>query len=162
MRIPTRRGVGDVLNPAAGTSLNCGLLAGGLFNPTCWCAQFPTLCLNSPTATVQDVANAAAGVSNPQIYLPTVAPTPGAVSAGESTVPAPYTLAQYNDAYYQALQAGQTTADVANQSIMEQTAANIAAAGAAGATPPTPPTTDNTWLYVAAAVGIGLLLFLKK
>src|ERR1035437_1781774 len=38
------RGLADVLNPTAGTSLNCGLFAGGVFQKACWCASFPSLC----------------------------------------------------------------------------------------------------------------------
>jgi hypothetical protein len=38
------RGLADILNPTAGTSLNCGLFAGGVFNKACWCASFPSLC----------------------------------------------------------------------------------------------------------------------
>lgn len=66
MRNPTR-GVGDVLNPTAGTALDCGLFAGGVFSKACWCLSFPQLC---DTETYQ----AAYALAHPDVYAPVKAP----------------------------------------------------------------------------------------
>lgn len=70
-------GLGDVLNPTAGTQLDCGLFAGGVFNPACWCLSFPSLC---STETYQ----AAQGIANPSLVYSPVSPLPppAAIPAG--------------------------------------------------------------------------------
>lgn len=73
-------GVGDVLDPTAGTQLDCGLFAGGVFNAACWCLQFPGLCNTVSPSTFQ----AAEGIANPDLLYnqPTVGAAAPAVPAG--------------------------------------------------------------------------------
>lgn len=76
-------GLGDILNPTAGTSLDCGLFAGGVFKPACWCASFPSWCGGM---TPQDVAKAKAGLDNPALYPNPPAPV-GPASPDNLTTP---------------------------------------------------------------------------
>lgn len=61
-----RRGLGDVLNPSAGTSLDCGFFAGGVFKPECWCYDFGSLCkAANPAAWAATMT-----LANPDLHIP--------------------------------------------------------------------------------------------
>ena len=67
MAIRFKRGLGDVLNPTAGTALDCGLFAGGVFRKECWCMSFPSVCSQSDYV-------AARALADPSVYTPIMAP----------------------------------------------------------------------------------------
>ena len=114
-----RRGFGDVLNPTGGTALDCGLLAGGVFNPACWCLSFPSTC------TASDLA-AANALANPNVYAPVQAPPTVQAPVDLTTPPSSGTDAA---ATVQALLVQQQAAwNAQNMATMQQTAANLKAA----------------------------------
>lgn len=75
------RGIGDVLNPTAGTALDCGLFAGGVFNKACWCLQWPSLCSQADYV-------AARALADPSVYAAIQQPPPvGAPTGAVLTTP---------------------------------------------------------------------------
>lgn len=75
------QGMGDVLNPTAGTALDCGLFAFGVFKPECWCLSYPSLCSKSDYTAAYTLAH-------PEVIAPIQAPpTVGAPAGSELTVP---------------------------------------------------------------------------
>jgi hypothetical protein len=165
--------MGDVLNPTAGTKLDCGLFAGGVFKPECWCLSAPWLC---STADYQ----AAQAMANPDVvYAPIQQPPPNpAVSAGISTVPAPYqcsdgsmATAATNCPDYLAALAASTAAqkaaqDAQTQATMAQTYQNLQAIAAtqpsitgANCTQTIFTGVCDSYVYIGgAALGIALVL----
>jgi hypothetical protein len=77
-----RSGLADVLDPQAGSSLDCGFFGGGVFNEACWCLEFPSLCS-------ADKYKAAVALANPDIvYAQPLPPPPVAAPTGAAlTVP---------------------------------------------------------------------------
>ncbi len=129
--VAVRRGMGDVLNPTAGSQLDCGLFNFGVFRKECWCLQFPSLCSSSDY-------QAAVALANPDVVYgggpPAPAHTPP-VSAGLSTVPAPYTADQAQAAIDAALAAGAAQTQQQNLdyfSGVQTTLDNVAASQPAG------------------------------
>lgn len=61
-----RLGFGDILNPSAGTSLDCGFFAGGVFRPECWCYDFATAC----KALNPEAYAATMTLANPDLHIP--------------------------------------------------------------------------------------------
>lgn len=118
-------GVGDVLNPTAGTSLDCGLFAGGVFKPECWAKTLGPTKLFGKTIVSQDDYRAAYALAHPELAYPAMPlpVPPPAVSAGTSTVPAPYTAAEYAEAVDAAVAEGARRTRAAAQSYFESTAA---------------------------------------
>lgn len=152
-----RRGVGDVLNPTAGSSLDCGLFAGGVFNPACWCLQFPSLCSKS-------TYTAAVALANPDLIYGSGPPAPAAVpavAAGTSTVPVPYTADEFTQAVNDAIDSGVATTKAATSSYFADVQAALDAA-AAGQGSPDSSTPTWVWVALAAAVGFGLLAVAKR
>ena len=75
------RGLADVLNPTAGTSLDCGLFAGGVFNKACWCASFPSLCSSADYVATK-------ALEDPSVYNTLMQPpTVGAPTGAALTLP---------------------------------------------------------------------------
>ena len=133
-----RRGFGDVLDPSAGTALDCGLFAGGVFNKACWCLQWPSLCSS-------DDYKAAYALAHPEVYSPILQPpAPPAVSAGVSDVPAPYSQDEYEAAVAGALAQQSGAWQAQNQATMDATAANLDAVA--------PPSSTNWALWGALAL----------
>lgn len=87
------RGLGDVLDPTAGTALDCGFFAGGVFKPECWALTL------GPGIVGKDNYQAALGVAYPDRYpappapaLP-AAPSGTAVPGSQADIMLPGTLA---------------------------------------------------------------------
>jgi hypothetical protein len=142
-------GIGDVLNPTAGTELDCGLFAGGVFKSACWCLQFPSLCSTSDY-------QAAVALAHPELVygtMPLPVPPP-AVSEGTSTVPAPYTADEAQAAIDAALLAGQQQTQQQNSDYFMTVQRNLDTIAASQPSVP-------SWVWLAA-VGIGALMLLKR
>jgi len=76
-----KRGMGDILNPTAGTALDCGFFAGGVFKKECWCLDHPTWCSQSDYI-------AARALADPSVYdTLKEPPVVGAPSGTALTVP---------------------------------------------------------------------------
>ena len=165
--IPQFRAAGlrgaDILNPAAGTSLNCGLLAGGIFNSACWCAQFPSLCLGS-NATPADVAAASAAANNPSIYAPNLIPEPRPPVdvAAYGTTAAPYTVDQFNAAISQDLGTAKGGSNLDMQAYYDQIGANVGAATYAQPGDGSGSGFSLTTLLLVAAGGVLLFAVMKR
>lgn len=140
MLVINAAGMGDVLNPTAGTSLDCGLFAGGVFKSACWYAAF-----NDP----QSAAQAQAGIDNPAIYT-SIPPAPGLPAVSGGYVLGNQTTAQYDAEVQQAWDAWKAQSDAQNLDAMTQAAANIAAAGQ----PSTSAFSLPSWAWVAIGVGV--------
>ena len=138
-------GLGDILNPTAGTSLDCGLFAGGVFKPACWCAAYPHLC--GDISTPQQAAQAQAGIDSPGIYT-AIPPAPGLPAVSGGTVYGNETVSQYDAEVAAAWEAWKSQVSTQNSDAMSQAAANIEAAGQ--------PTASSipAWIWVALA-GVG-------
>ena len=81
-RVILSHGLGDVLNPTAGSQLDCGLFAGGVFNPACWClASGGSLC----TAAAYQAAR---GIAYPQDLYPNLNPPPAPAPPANIVTPA--------------------------------------------------------------------------
>lgn len=81
MAIRLKRGMGDVLNPTAGTALDCGLFAGGVFRKECWCMSWPSLCSQADYV-------ASRALADPSVYAALQAPpVVGAPTGSALTVP---------------------------------------------------------------------------
>lgn len=93
------------MNPTAGTALDCGFFAGGVFKPECWCLSAPALC---PAADYQ----AAYALAHPEVYAPVQAP-PVVQPAQPGQTP--------SDVVAQEMAAWQAQ----NQSTINQTAQNL-------------------------------------
>ncbi len=136
-----RMGVGDVLNPTAGTALDCGLFAGGVFKGACWCASFPSLCPPADYVATQALMNPEtyAPVQQPPTVQPPADPSivAGALPADPNAVVSGV-LAQQNAAW-----------KAQNMGTMNDTAYNLDQIAAAQPTAGFP-----TWLFVVAGVGI--------
>jgi hypothetical protein len=131
-RAKRRRGFGDVLNPTAGTALDCGLTNLGVFQKACWCLSFPSLCSTADYT-------AAYALAHPEVYAPVQAPPANpAVGAAYGNVAAPYTCAPgdtsnpncpgYDAALALSAAQQKAAADAQNIATMNQTAANLKAA----------------------------------
>lgn len=74
--VTRRRGLGDILNPTAGSQLDCGLFALGVFKPACWAITL------GPNIVGKANYEAAVALANPDVvYPPLPAPVPpGAVT----------------------------------------------------------------------------------
>ena len=166
-----RLGMGDVLNPTAGTALDCGFLAGGVFKPECWCLSFPALCPSADYAAAQALAN-------PSVYAPIQQPpAPPAVGQALSTLPMPYqcesgtyvTAATNCPEYTAALDASIAAQSAAQKAqataTLAQTAANLQAVAAGqpslvGGNCVQSWITGvcDTWVYVGAGIGVLFLV----
>lgn len=147
-RVINSMGFGDVLNPfewTAGTSLDCGFFAGGVFNPACWCLSFPALC---PASTYV----AAQALANPEMYVqPSPLPPPSAPSSA-TTAPDMPTQADIDASIAVAAAQGQQNF----QTDIADTQANLdaAAAGQPGLFSSIP-----TWLWLVFGGGL-ILIFM--
>lgn len=117
-----RMGLGDVLNPTAGTALDCGLLAGGVFKGACWCASFPTLCPSSDYVATQTLMN-------PDLYAPIQAPPPVAAPA-DPAILAGALPADPNAVISGVIAQQKAAQDAQNMATMDQTAFNLDTAAA--------------------------------
>ena len=115
-----RRGFG-VLNPTAGTALDCGLTAGGVFNKACWCLSWPSLC---SAADYQ----AAYALANPGVYAPIQAPPTVQAPAGSAITVPPASGADAQATIDAVLAQQEAAAQAQNAATMQQTAANLQAA----------------------------------
>lgn len=80
-RIRSQAGMGDILNPTAGTALNCGLFAGGVFKKECWCLEYPSLCSEADYV-------ASRALADPSVYAALQAPpVVGAPTGAALTTP---------------------------------------------------------------------------
>lgn len=133
-------GMGDVLNPTAGTSLDCGLFAGGVFKPECWCLSYPSLCSS-------DDYKAAYALAHPDVYE-TVQQAPGVPAVEGATSSTQLTTSEYDSQVADAWTQWKTQVDTQNSDTMNQTASNLDSVSV--------PTTTSipTWIWVALA-GIG-------
>jgi hypothetical protein len=57
---------GDVLNPTAGTALDCGLFNLGVFNPACWCLSVGKTVCNAVSGA--GTWEAAQTLANPDLF----------------------------------------------------------------------------------------------
>lgn len=149
-RVVNSMGLADVLNPTAGTQLDCGLFAGGVFKPECWCLSFPALC---PTSTYQ----AAQGIANPTLVYAPVNPLvpPAAIPAGSvAALPSVDQAVSQTDAVLSGA-VSQDQADFASS--VDQTAANLAATAASQ--PGFNLSSVPSWIWWAAGGGLLFLLF---
>lgn len=153
-------GLGDVLNPTAGTSLDCGLFAGGVFKPECWAKTLGPTKLLGKTIVSEDDYRAALALAHPDLaYPPMPLPVaPPAVSAGTSTVPAPYgTPLEFSEAVSAAIEEGARQTRAAAQSYFESTAAGQDAMVAAGnGLEPTAGYGWWPWVLLGGLVVVGL------
>jgi hypothetical protein len=142
MALRLKHGLGDILNPTAGTAVDCGLFAGGFFNKTCWCLSFPSLCSQSDYVAARAVADPtvyntlkeAPVVGAPAGAVLTTAPASGAQAQG--TIDA--LVAQQNADW----QAQNTASMQQTQSNLDQLAAEYPSAGV------------PWWVWVAGGVGL--------
>jgi hypothetical protein len=81
-----RSTLGDILNPSAGTQLDCGLFSGGVFKPECWAYVFGS-------KTAADLANPDLAYPQPPAPVPPPAPdeslwtvAPASGSSAEATI----------------------------------------------------------------------------
>ena len=116
-----RRGFGDVLNPMAGTALDCGFFAGGIFNPACRCLSFPSTCSASDYA-------AAYALAHPSVYAPIQAPPTVQAPAGSALTVPPASGADAQATIDAVLAQQEAAAQAQNAATMQQTAANLQAA----------------------------------
>lgn len=155
-------GMGDVLNPTAGTALDCGLFAGGVFKKECWCLDFPSLCSSADY-------QAAYALAHPEVYAAVQSP-PTVGSPSGSLPPASGVDAQ---AIIDAIIAQQkATQDAQASATMAQTAANLKQAAQTQCPTATlidngdgtfscPPGT-NWWLIGGLAAGVLVLMRVTK
>ena len=127
-------GLGDVLNPTAGTALDCGLFAGGVFKPECWAKTLGPTKLFGKTIVSEADYQAAYALAHPDLaYPPMPLPSPPpAVEAGTSSVPAPYDAESYAAAVDAAIAEGARRTKAAVQSYFTDTAASLQQAAAGG------------------------------
>jgi hypothetical protein len=126
-----RRGIGDVLNPSAGTALDCGLFAGGVFKPECWAYVFGN--------------QAAIDIANPGL-APSISLRPMQGGA----VPTPQQLATVPPADLPGILVAQQTAQ--NQADIAAENQPDLSVGSGSSIP--------TWVWLAVA-GVGALVLMK-
>jgi hypothetical protein len=140
-------GMGDVLNPTAGTALDCGLFAGGVFSKACWCLSFPSLCSS-------ETYQAAYALAHPEVYTP-IPPAPGLPAVSGAYSSTPESTAQYDAEVAQAWDQWKLQADTQNQAAIDQTAANLEAVAAGQ---PSFWSSIPTWAWVALGFGVFALV----
>ena len=139
----TIRGMADVLNPTAGTALDCGLLAGGVFNKACWCLSWPSLCSDSDY-------RAAYALAHPEVYA-TLQPPPTVGSPGGGALSTPPASGAEAQVVVDDLIAQQNTAwQAQNAATLAQTQANLDAI-------PVPSSSFSMPLWLWLAIGAGVL-----
>lgn len=150
---PARRvgRLGDVLNPTAGSQLDCGLFAGGVFKPACWAIQL------GPTIVGKSNYDAAVALANPDVVyppLPLPAPPPAVTNYGVSET-VPPTVEQANQAVSDALAASAAATQAQNLNYFSQVSANLdqLTSGQGSSIP--------TWLLVGGGA-LALVLVLRR
>jgi hypothetical protein len=117
-------GIGDILNPTAGTQLDCGLFAGGVFNKACWCISLgPSICDSMFGAGTYAAAQ---GIANPStVYAPVLAP-PSVPAPPASVLAIPPASSATASATVDQIIAQQKAAqDAQSRATMEQTGQNL-------------------------------------
>jgi hypothetical protein len=144
------RGLSDVLNPTAGSSLDCGLFAGGVFQKACWCLQFPSLCSSADY-------QAAVALANPDlVYAPIQQPPVVGAPTGTAATVAPASGQQAQETINQLLAEQMTAQQAGDAATVAQTQASL---DAIAASQPSLASATNWWLYIGiAAVAVFALV----
>lgn len=150
---PARRlgRLGDVLNPTAGSQLDCGLFAGGVFKPACWAIQL------GPNIVGQSNYQAAVALANPDVvYPPLPAPVPPAAVTEYGVSPTvPPTPEQAQQAIDAALSGSAQATQAQNLNYFSSVSANLDQLGTATGGG----SSLSTWLLVGGgALFLALLL----
>jgi hypothetical protein len=148
-----QRGIGDILNPTAGTELDCGLFAGGVFNKACWCLSLgPSACDSMFGAGTYAAAQ---GLANPStVYAPILAPPPVPAPAGYILTVPPASGAAATAIVDQIIAQQKAAQDAQAAATLEQAGQNIDTLNQQAATGSGFP----WWAWAAVAVGAAALV----
>ena len=139
-------GFGDVLNPTAGTALDCGLFAGGVFKPECWCLDFPSLCSQADYTAAYEMAH-------PETIAPVQAPPPVGSPVGSALIVPPASGESAQQTIDALLTQQMKAWKAQNQATMADTQAAIDAVGKQYAQLTSP----STWpWYLWLGLGLGV------
>ena len=145
MYLRTTGGLGDILNPTAGSALDCGFFAGGAFKKECWCLDHPTWCSESDYM-------ASRAMADPSVYNTLRQPPVVAAPSGDKLVTPPASGEDAQSTVDELLADQMRRWQGQNTESMQETAGNLSQfqSDYEKATAASIP----MWLWLAAGVGV--------